>query len=146
MSLSIVRGVLLGLVLSTCAFAQTTNATLGGTAADASGALIPGVTVTAINTAQGLQTKTTSDSKGFYTFPRLAVGTYEVQVNGTGFAPQKKSDLAVDADSAVRVDFTKDEHNFTKDKRSQEKKARALYKVGLGYIATIPDYPRDCGN
>ena len=31
-------------------FAQSSNATLGGTVADASGALIPGVSVTATNT------------------------------------------------------------------------------------------------
>ena len=35
-------------------FAQTSNATLGGTVSDPSGALIPGVTVTATNTATGI--------------------------------------------------------------------------------------------
>src|SRR5207247_9564306 len=43
--------VLLCLVLSTHAFSQTSNATLGGTVFDASGALIPGVTITATNIA-----------------------------------------------------------------------------------------------
>ncbi len=41
---------LLCCVFSSNAFAQTTNATLGGTVSDASRALIPGVTITATNT------------------------------------------------------------------------------------------------
>ena len=43
-------------VLFISAFAQTTNATLGGTVSDATGALIPGVTVTATNTQTGIVT------------------------------------------------------------------------------------------
>jgi hypothetical protein len=35
-------------------FAQSTNATLGGTVSDATKALIPGVTVTATNTQTGI--------------------------------------------------------------------------------------------
>jgi hypothetical protein len=45
-------GILLCVVLTASTFAQTTNATLGGTVSDASGALIPGVTITATNTQQ----------------------------------------------------------------------------------------------
>ncbi len=74
--------------------------------ADASGAVIDGVMVTATNTAQGLHTKTTTDGKGFYNFPRMPVGSYDIQVELQGFAPQKKSGVGVDADAAVRTDFT----------------------------------------
>ena len=38
------------MVLSLNGFAQTTDATVGGTVSDATGALIPGVTITATNT------------------------------------------------------------------------------------------------
>jgi len=41
-------------VLSIPVFAQTSNATLGGTVSDATGALIPGVSVTATNVATGI--------------------------------------------------------------------------------------------
>lgn len=46
--------ILLCLFLSTMTFAQSTNATLGGTVSDATKALIPGVTVTATNTQTGI--------------------------------------------------------------------------------------------
>src|SRR6266850_5239903 len=47
---------LLCFVLSTSTLAQTSNATLGGTVSDSTGALIPGVTITATNTGTGIVT------------------------------------------------------------------------------------------
>ena len=79
---------------------------ISGVVSDSTGAVIAGATVTATNAAQGLQIKSTTDDKGFYNFPRLAVGSYDIQVELQGFAPQKKSGIAVDADAAVRMDFT----------------------------------------
>ena len=78
---------------------------ISGTVTDATRAIIADVKVTATNTAQGLQTKTTTDSSGFYIFPRLAVGTYDLQVESQGFSPQKKSTITVDADAALRIHF-----------------------------------------
>jgi hypothetical protein len=79
---------------------------ISGVVTDPTGAVIAGATVTATNAAQGLQMKSTTDTQGFYNFPRLAVGSYDIQVELPGFAPQKKSGIAVDADAAVRMDFT----------------------------------------
>jgi hypothetical protein len=79
---------------------------ISGTVSDPTGAVIGGVNVTATNAAQGLVTKATTDASGFYNFPRLSVGTYDIQVESPGFAPQKKSGIAVDADAAVRMDFS----------------------------------------
>ncbi len=73
---------------------------------DPTGAVIAAATVTATNTAQGIETKTTTDTSGFYNFPRLAVGTYDVQVELQGFSPQKKSGIAVDTDASIRMDFS----------------------------------------
>src|SRR5580698_5692143 len=79
---------------------------ISGVVSDATGALVAGATVTATNTAQGQQLKSTTDSQGFYNFPRLAVGSYDIQVELAGFAPQKKSGIGVDADASVRMDFS----------------------------------------
>jgi len=79
---------------------------ISGVVSDTTGAVIAGAMVTSTYAAQGLQTKTTTDDKGFYNFPRLPVGSYDIQVELQGFAPQKKSGIAVDADSAVRMDFS----------------------------------------
>ena len=66
-------------------FGQTLNASLSGTVTDSSGAVIPGTSVTAINTATGIATKTTSDAAGSYTFPSLPAGNYDLTFQKEGF-------------------------------------------------------------
>src|SRR5262249_1022972 len=70
--------VLFCLFLSVQSFAQTSNATLGGTVSDATGALIPGVSITATNTATGIVNTVTTNEAGAYQFPNLQTGTYNV--------------------------------------------------------------------
>ena len=59
------------LILAIALLTQTTNATLGGTISDASGALIPGVTITATNTQTGIVTTVVSNEAGAYQFASL---------------------------------------------------------------------------
>jgi hypothetical protein len=77
---------------------------ISGTLKDQTGAVIPGAMVTATNTAQGIQNKTNTDAKGFYSFPSLAVGRYDLQFEAAGFRPQTKTGLTIDTDSALTVD------------------------------------------
>src|SRR5207245_9469083 len=70
--------VFLVIVLSTHTFAQTSNATLGGTVSDASGALIPGVTITSTNPGTGIVTTVLSHEAGAYQLPSLHRGTSTV--------------------------------------------------------------------
>lgn len=81
-----------------------TTGSISGTVTDPSGAVIPGVTLTAINTATGLQTKSTSNDKGFYAFAGLPVGRYDLKIEAEGFTPQRRTGLVIDADSALQID------------------------------------------
>ena len=65
-------------VFVSIAFAQTTNATLGGTVADATRALIPGVTITVTNTQTGIVNTVVTNETGAYQFASLQTGTYKV--------------------------------------------------------------------
>jgi len=74
------RCVILILVLigssSNIALAQETTATISGTAKDASGAVVPGVTVSVKNVATSVSRSAVTDSEGRYTVPELAPGSY----------------------------------------------------------------------
>ncbi|PYR98671.1 MAG: hypothetical protein DMG12_22215 [Acidobacteria bacterium] len=98
--------VLLCLVLSTHAFSQTSNATLGGTVFDASGALIPGVTITATNIATGIVITVISNQAGAYQFASLQTGTYRVSAELTGFQTRTYSDVVLGVSQQVRLNFT----------------------------------------
>ena len=64
--------------LSVPGFSQSNAASVSGTVADASGAFIPGVTVTATNTATGVVASSVSNESGTYYFASLQPGTYKV--------------------------------------------------------------------
>src|SRR6266513_1892063 len=74
---------------------------ISGTLKDSSGGVIPGGTLTLTNNALGTQFKAVTDGQGLYTFPSLPVGRYDLTLDATGFTSQKKSGLAIDADSAI---------------------------------------------
>ena len=77
---------------------------ISGTVKDVTGAVIPGATLTVTNAGQGIQNKATTDAKGFYSFPSLPVGRYELEFDAAGFRAQKRTGLMIDADSAITVD------------------------------------------
>src|SRR5262245_27213674 len=67
------------------ATAQVTTADLIGRVTDDSGAVLPGVTVSARNTGTGAErTQVTSDT-GDYAFTLLPIGTYAIRIELTGF-------------------------------------------------------------
>jgi len=64
-----------------------TSGVLTGTVTNASGAPIPGATVTITSRAQGFNRSTTSSSDGQFTFSSLPAGDYDVRVAAAGNAP-----------------------------------------------------------
>lgn len=50
--------------------------------------------------------RTPSDKQGLYSFPNLPVGQYDLTISATGFATQRKTNLTVDADAALKADGT----------------------------------------
>src|SRR5437763_2832211 len=90
----------------TNASAQTTNATLGGTVSDASHALIPGVTVTAVNTQTGIVTTAVTNETGAYQFASLQTGTYKLTAELPGFQIQTYNQVTLGVAQQVRLNFT----------------------------------------
>lgn len=99
--------VLLCLLLSLNAFGQgTVNATVGGTVADASGALIPGVTVSATNVGTGIVNTSVSNESGAYNFASLQPGVYKLTAELPGFQTQTFTDVQLGGAQQVRLNFT----------------------------------------
>ncbi len=66
---------------------SATSARLTGTVTDPSGAVVPGVKVTAHNVETNFEVTVESDSSGDYAFNSLPVGHYKVTALGAGFSP-----------------------------------------------------------
>src|SRR5437016_7629431 len=107
------------LTSSTTLWAGTTGS-ISGTIKDPTGALVAGAMVTAINLAQGVQTRSVTDGNGQYTIPSLPVGRYDLQIEAQGFRSEKRTGLVIDADSALRADVSLALANVTE--RSEERR------------------------
>ena len=79
---------------------------ISGTVTDSTGAVIPGVEVTAIQAATGITAKTTTTAGGTYTFPTLAPSTYNLTASRRGFEVYTEKNLQVRADAAVTANIT----------------------------------------
>src|SRR5262250_3992796 len=82
------------LAFSGALIAQNTSGSITGVVQDASGAVIPGATVTLINQDQGQTARTTiTNEAGIYLFSALPAATYTVTVELPGFKTYKKTDI-----------------------------------------------------
>src|SRR5262250_3279090 len=94
------------LFLSVSGFSQSINATVGGTVADPSGALIPGVTVVATNVGTNIANSTVTNETGTYNFPALQPGTYKVTAELPGFQTQTFTDVQLGGAQQVKLNFS----------------------------------------
>src|SRR5437588_1200855 len=98
--------IVLCFILSTYTSGQTANATVGGIVADATGALIPGVTVTATNTGTGIVSTVLTNESGAYQFASLQPSTYKISAELPGFQIQTFTDVQLGGAQQVRLNFT----------------------------------------
>lgn len=105
MSRGILLPALLGLVLTTPLLASDRTGTITGTATDASGAVVRKVLVTAVNRATNALRNAETNDDGDFTIALLPPGRYQVTAESTGFRKSIFSDVAVDVDQTVRLDF-----------------------------------------
>jgi hypothetical protein len=97
-------GAALALVASV-AWGQTNTGQISGTVRDASGAVLPGVTITVTNLDTGLARPEVTGASGGYVVTNLSVGTYSVSAELQGFRKAQKTRLALAADGRLSADF-----------------------------------------
>ena len=85
--------------------AQGTNATLSGTVTDATQAMIPGVSILAVNTGTGVSTTVITNEAGVYGFPSLQPGTYKLTADLPGFKKHAYNDVKLDVGARNVLNF-----------------------------------------
>jgi hypothetical protein len=93
-------------LVASCASGQETTATVTGTVIDQTGALLPGVSVSARNTGTGWEKEVTTTEAGRYALPFLPVGEYEIRFRLAGFRPYVARGVALHVNDRVAVDAT----------------------------------------
>jgi len=100
--------VLLG---ATVANAQTITGTVTGIVKDASGAVLPGATITMTHLQTDRQETAVSDAQGRFASAPLPIGNYRIEASLSGFKSVVRSDVTLTVSDVARLDFVLDVGN-----------------------------------
>src|SRR4051812_4466999 len=93
------------LLMASPALAQVRPSEVGGTATDESGAVLPGVTITASQVGTGLTRTAVTDERGAYHFNALPVGVYKFRAELAGFAPLEVQEFTLGVGASAVLDL-----------------------------------------
>lgn len=100
------RTLLLALLLSVGALAQTATATLRGTVDDGGGNVLSGATVILTQLSTGLKKTFSTDSGGQFIFTLLEPGTYSLEAQSQGFKLYRQAQLQLAVGQTAEVTLT----------------------------------------
>jgi hypothetical protein len=92
--------------------AQST-AQISGTVVDSSGGVLPGVTVTAIQTDTGFRREVVTDEMGLYTMPNLPIGPYRLEASLSGFRNYAQTGIVLQVNDNTTIPVTLPLGNLT---------------------------------
>src|SRR5437764_4068783 len=98
--------VLLCVLAAVPLYGQTPSGEISGVITDASGSVLPGVTITLINVATNAQRVVQTNEAGQYVMPALQPGVYSLKAELSGFRAIERASLEVQVGSAIRVPLT----------------------------------------
>lgn len=104
--LSLVAALLFIFIFGSFAQAQTGEGSISGTIKDATGSVIPGSRITLRNGDTQVERTSQTDAGGFYVFPSVSVGHYEIEIAATGFKPYKRTGLTIDVGTKLQEDIS----------------------------------------
>jgi len=96
----------LSAIISIRMSAQVVGATLSGSVADNSGAVVPSAQIVIKNLATGVTRNLATDAAGFYTAPNLLPGSYEVRTSAPGFATEVRTGITLTIGAQQVLNFT----------------------------------------
>src|ERR1700689_571994 len=79
---------------------------ISGTTKDQSGAVVPGVEVTAIKTDTGARRTAVTNDAGEFVIPNLLIGPYRIEEAKTGFRTYVQTGIELQVDSSPNIPVT----------------------------------------
>jgi hypothetical protein len=92
-------------LFASVAHGQSPQATISGIVTDSTGAVVPGVQVTAINPVTAQRTTAVTNDQGFFVLTQLAIGAYTIEAEKAGFKKFVRQDLTLTTGATVALDI-----------------------------------------
>jgi hypothetical protein len=99
-------GFLLVIIHSGIAYGQGSTAQISGTVADSTGAVLPGVEITATQTETGISRTAVSNETGAYVLTNLPVGPYRLEAGLPGFRKFVQTGIVLQVNSNPAIKIT----------------------------------------
>jgi hypothetical protein len=115
--------------------AQYFRSQISGFVRDATEAVVPGATVTLEAPAIALKRAAKTDSSGFYAFPDLPMGQYQISVEAAGFKKFAKTGIALDSAARIVVDVVLEVGAVTES--VQVSAALEQVELGTGEVSRV---------
>jgi carboxypeptidase family protein len=116
--------------------ASAQQATIVGTVSDPTGAVVPGVSIKATQTATGANFNTTSNTAGQFVLPSLPNGSYDVRAEAAGFKSFEEKDIVLNVGDRTRVDIAL-QVGQTKESITVESSVVALVQSDSGEVSSV---------
>jgi len=95
------------LFITTCGLdAQVTTGTIVGVVADATGAVVPGASVTVVRQQTRDTRQTRTNERGEFNVPFVRIGEYSITAESQGFRTHTQTGIVVQVDQTVKIEFT----------------------------------------
>ncbi len=127
------------------AFAQLDTGSISGVVNDPAGKVVQGATVAANETTTGTTYSTTTSTTGYYSFPSVRPGTYELKVSAAGFKNEVYTGVVVAVgasstrDISLTVGSTNEVVNVTAETVSLEKETSEVdANIAPEQVADLP--------
>ena len=101
---SFLAAVVTTIAFSSISLGQANQGAIAGTVTDQTGAVVVNAQLAAKERSTGTTYKTVSSSAGFYRFPNVNIGTYDVTVSSTGFKTVSLTGVVVQVASTAALD------------------------------------------
>src|ERR1700730_2223968 len=101
-----ILAVLLIFTLPVRVSAQMVGATVSGTVVDASGAVVPNVTIVAKNVATGGTANAVTNGVGVFNAPNLQPGIYDISAAATGFSTLVRKGITLTVGQELVLNLT----------------------------------------
>src|SRR5262249_54790964 len=101
----VIGGLLVFAFACTASFGQST-AQINGVVKDQSGAILPGVDVSATQTATGAKRSAVTNENGTYVLPNLSIGPYMLEATLPGFRTYVQTGIVLQVNDSVAINVT----------------------------------------
>ena len=94
-----------GMLTAALMWGQFTSS-IEGTVSDPSGSAIPNATITLLNTQTGIKTTVNTNGAGYFVFPSLPAGVFDITATGSGFKAREVSAVRLETGTRRTVNMS----------------------------------------